>query len=309
MPDQEDRIMDEAINWTVRLRDGSSGDWQKFTAWLEADPAHLVAFEEAAEFDDRLGQVCVRGRSPSLEDRRPRSRRRWVVGGAAAAALAASVFSWWAVQGSRELYPVETAAGQRLELTLAGGSTIHVNGETKLLLDREDARFAELVHGEALFTVAHDPSTAFQVNAGSAYVRNLGTVFDVRRDGNEVAVAVAKGAVLFSAAGRDVRLAQGDTATIRDDGIEAGRTDPAAIGGWRKGQLSYSSARLSEVARDVARVSGVEVQVAPGLAGRRFTGVIIVDGDREALKRRLGAVLDVDVQLAGTTWVLAPVER
>jgi hypothetical protein len=37
--------------------------------------------------------------------------------------------------------------------------------------------------------------------------------------------------------------------------------------------------------------------------------VILLDGDREALRRRVSLLLGVNVQLAGEGWVLAPADR
>ena len=33
----------QAVAWVFRLRDGGAGDWEQFTAWLEADPAHAMS--------------------------------------------------------------------------------------------------------------------------------------------------------------------------------------------------------------------------------------------------------------------------
>ena len=305
MPEEE-RIMDQAIDWTIRLRHGDRNEWQRFTGWLEADPAHLQAYERAAVLDGELGEILTRGQACERPLPKLAMPRRLVVGGAVAAALALSVFAWSTMNGSRDLYPVETAAGQRMALTLEGGSTIHVNGDSRLLLDRDDSRFAELVQGEALFSVRHDPSAPFEVDAGAVTVRNLGTIFDVRRDGTEVAVKVAKGAVMFSTTGLRLRLAQGESAQMTNGTVETGQVVPATVGGWREGQLSYGSASLAEVARDVSRASGIKVSVDPAIASHRFSGVIIVNGDRELVRRRLAALLDVKVELAPDGWVLAP---
>ena len=42
----------EAVGWVIRLREAGEADWDAFTLWLEADPEHLAAYEEAALADD-----------------------------------------------------------------------------------------------------------------------------------------------------------------------------------------------------------------------------------------------------------------
>ncbi|MDT9096625.1 FecR family protein, partial [Escherichia coli] len=88
---------------------------------------------------------------------------------------------------------VETAAGQRRVLTLGDGTRIEMSGGTRLTLDHHDNRIAALDRGQALFTVRHDAAHPFTLTAGGVAVRDLGTVFDVARDGSRLAVQVASG--------------------------------------------------------------------------------------------------------------------
>ena len=52
-----DNPLQEAIDWTIRLREASPEEWRAFTAWLEADPAHLAAYDEVSQADATLGQL------------------------------------------------------------------------------------------------------------------------------------------------------------------------------------------------------------------------------------------------------------
>ncbi|WP_430098150.1 FecR/PupR family sigma factor regulator [Novosphingobium resinovorum] len=44
-------IRDAALGWAVRAGDPAFADWEAFTLWLEADPAHARAYQPAAEVD------------------------------------------------------------------------------------------------------------------------------------------------------------------------------------------------------------------------------------------------------------------
>ena len=306
----KDQIMDEAIRWTVRLREADAGAWEEFTGWLEADPEHLLAYEEVASLDAALGEIEPQ-RAPAavIAEARPRPllKRRALLGGAAAAMAAAA--AWFTLLSPAATYAVGTGPGERQSIALEGGTRIDLNGDSRIVLDRGDSRFARLERGEALFTVAHQPGNPFRVEAGEAVIRNIGTVFNVTNEGGSVAVEVAEGGILFASQGEEVRVGAGGTVRSAPGRIETGKRDAATIGGWRQGQLSYSSATLADIARDLSRSSGHAVSASPEVAQQRFSGVIVVDKDPERMRRRVSALLDVDVRLAGKGWILAPPDR
>ena len=305
----KDETMDEAIGWALRLRTADADAWRGFTTWLERSPANLAAYERVADADDRLADAI--GRAGELEPPRAVSQRRtglWV-GGAMAAAAAVALVVLVPPSRQPDFYAIETVAGVHQSVNLPDGSEIAINGDTRLTLDRNDRRFARLESGEALFTVASDPDEPFRVEARGTEIRNIGTVFGVRAEPGEVAVEVAEGAVRFDAAGQSTRLSAGERATYNGSTMVRGSTDVAGVGGWRDGQLSFVSAPMSEVARDIERASGIAVSADPAVARRRFSGNILIDDDRATFRRRLGALLGVDVQLVGDRWVLAPSGR
>lgn len=308
----QEQIMEQAIGWAIRLHRADLRDWEDFTDWLEADPAHLAAYEEVGLADLRAAEQLGRHRSaptpaPLRRAARPVGRRMLLAGGAAAA-LAASV-GYFMLAGPQPLQAIETAPGERRTISLAGATSITLNGGSKILLDRGNVRFARLERGEALFSVVHEPSNPFRVEAGDVLIRNVGTVFNVLNQGDTIEAEVAQGAILFSADGEDLSLSAGDTAKAEAGAVETGRRDPTTVGGWRDGQLSYSSASFAQIARDLTRNSGIAVRARPEVAERRFSGVILLDPNRDRLRRRVSALLEVDVRLAGEGWILAPSDR
>jgi transmembrane sensor len=288
--------LEEAIDWTIRLREGSADDWRAFTVWLEADPAHSAAYDEVQGTDAALGQLPPRLRpvvaGPPPAQLPVRSRRGWLVGGGLAAA-AAGVLTTVMVQAPAA-YALETRPGETRSVQLADGSRIELNGGTRLVLDRKNERLATLERGEALFTVVHDEKRPFEVRVGDDVLHDIGTVFAVLHDAGVYnpkgeAVRIDPGRKLTDAGGDQVLLAQIDAATV---------------GGWRDRRLSYSGAPLSRVAADLRRNLGVPVEVAPGLAERRFTGLVQLDGRPELVFQRLSALLGVRAVRSGGGWTL-----
>ena len=308
---------EEAIAWVVRLRDAGADDWAAFTAWLEADPAHLAAYEEAALADLDAGELAPAPRpvqpawSPLTEPAHRPNRRKFLGWGAGAmAAAVAGLVAYTTIPASAALYAVETRPGEHRRVDLADGSHIDLNGATRIQLDRNNARYASLDRGEALFTVVHDGARPFEVEAGGARMRDLGTIFNVVAERGTVEVGVAEGRVLFDPDGVAVDLSPGMSLRA---GVSARpvvmRGEPAAIGGWRAGRLSYRSAPVEQVAADLSRNLGVSVQASPAVARQSFTGVIMLDpdrldSDRGTAVRRAASLLGVSAGRSGDGWIL-----
>ena len=48
---------EEALGWVIRTRDPEFADWEAFTAWLEADPAHAPAYDALMTADADLVRI------------------------------------------------------------------------------------------------------------------------------------------------------------------------------------------------------------------------------------------------------------
>lgn len=309
-----DAIQERALAWHLRLRDADVADWQEFTAWLAQDPAHNEAYEAVALRDEQLDEVLSRARfpepasnaQPDAPDRQspPPNRLRWL---ALAASVVLVVFlSVRFLAPGADLYAIETQPGQTRTIALADGGTIVVNGGTHIVLDREDERIAELVRGEAHFTVVHDAADPFIVTVGESRLVDIGTVFNVVRQDEDLRVAVAEGAVRYEGQ-ESVELAAGQAMHRMADGtIEVTRQQVSAIGGWVDGTLVYSRAPLADIAADLTRTTGIAIDLAPGLEQRRFSGVIQTRGDPAALRGRLAAVLGLTVDASEGGWTVRP---
>ena len=303
MTDRRDDIEAQAVGWVIRLRDAGADEWAAFTDWLEADPAHGAAYEEAA-----LAEQDWEGMAPTervVPKPSPASRpltRRFFLGTGIAAALA-GVIALGPLQ-TQGTYAIETGAGERRTVELADGSRVDLNGNSRVLLDRSDPRVATLERGEALFTVVHNDSDPFEVRTGDVLLRDMGTVFNVLRDGETLDVAVAEGVVEYNPGRTAVTLRAGMALRRRSDGAPEVAQRPAeVITGWRDRRLTYSATTIGVVAGDLTRNLGVPVHAAPEVAGRPFTGVIRVDDGAETIQRA-AQLMGVSVRPSNGGWTL-----
>lgn len=301
-------ITDQAIGWHVRLVEAPEADWAEFVAWLEADPAHAAAYDAVAAQDRLIGDARFREAAPQPIAANDNARKRWAwLAGGTAAAVAAALLGPSIIAPPSSSYQVMTRAGERRTVALADGTSIEMSGGTALTLDRADARVASLDRGEAVFHVRHDGKQPFVMTAGSVTVRDLGTVFNVARDGQQLSVAVSEGSVLFQPTRDALTLKAGDAVLARSDGSNVVRSkiDPASVGGWRVGMLGFEGQRLGDVVAKVERLYGVHIALDGNLPDRPFTGMIRFTGAADRDVPHLAELIGVTWRRDGERWIFS----
>lgn len=89
-----------------------------------------------------------------------------------------------------------TGIGEQRTIPLADGSRISMNTQSRLRVRfTEHGRDIELIEGEALFSVAHDPARPFKVHARRTIVEALGTKFSIYLGNSGTRIAVTQGRV------------------------------------------------------------------------------------------------------------------
>jgi transmembrane sensor len=308
------RREEEALDWVRRLADPDFTDWAAHAVWLEADPRNAEAFDQMSLEMEAATEGLAPGRLalPIPENDNavaPAGRRRWPA--LAGLAVAAGFAGVMAVPHFRATTPAletfSTQPGVSRHIALADGTRVTLNGDSSLQVDPAAPRTATLVRGEGYFEVTHDPRAPFALRAGAGRIEDVGTAFDVALDGAAADVAVHEGAVRVGAA----RLKAGQATRIAADG-RAGAvlaTDTAGVGSWRNGRLSYRDASLARVTRDLSRNLGEPVALDPALAGRSFTGVLMLGGDHAAVVRRLADATGLRAARSGDGWRFSPGDR
>jgi transmembrane sensor len=304
----------QALDWVRRIGDPDFADWDAHMRWLERDPLNAEAFDRVSlDIEMATEGLPPAGPAPlptgSNDNEVSARRRRWRVGTSAGGLVAASVAAfllWTHQQPGQAGSLIATPPGVSREIALADGSKLSLNGGSRVRV--EDARTVALVDGEGYFQVVHHADRPFRVKVGSRIIQDVGTAFDVTLAPGMTRVSVAQGVVAIDPDTDNVRLVAGQEARIGDDG-QILRTTAAqghAIGGWREGRLVYQEASWTEVVTDLTRALGVPVSLSPGMATRRFTGVIMLDHDPSLTIRRVADAGGVSAVPAGQGWRLAP---
>lgn len=239
-------------------------------------------------------------------------RRRWFIGGLAAALVAAISLPSLApmLSGQNDLRRIETAAGEQQVITLDDGTRIDVNGDTILELIPSEPRFARLSQGEAMFTVVHDDRRPFIVETGGAKIVDLGTAFNVIRTKDHTQISVSEGRVIYNPESDNVPMRAGqalDAPDARDGAqrLRAKAVDIASVGGWRGGVLVYQEAPLAQVVEDLRRTSGVELSVSVDAADIIFRGALTIGDDGQKTIEDLAALSGTRILPQGRGWMLS----
>lgn len=293
---------DQAAHWFARARLGTLTPQERHEceAWRAASAEHdrqYRSLETLWLVADELPRDRMRAVLTQTEAVRPPidRRRRFVVGLGAACALALVVGMvgprWWAAVPEYTAQ-LASAKGERKQFTLPDGSILELNTDTHATVAfYPDKRTVSLVDGEILFAVDADPSRPFVVAAGKARVSVTGTRFNVRRDGDEVSLAVESGSVEFSAGSwwnRKVeRLTAGYVAHYQTDQglVPAQVGDVAALVAWQRGRLVFRDAPLSQVVSELNRYLPEPLRIADAHIGRlRIAGTLGIDEPESALE-------------------------
>lgn len=236
-------------------------------------------------------------RSLSLSKRTVMLKR--IAGVAAAAAVGIFLYlSWltsWTGYAAYDIAQTFTLPDSS-SVTLAPGSTLR-------LQKHKDKRLVQMT-GKIYFNVRHDDRAPFRVNAGSGFVKVLGTRFQVdSRD--PISVSVVSGKVLFSA------IRSGEEALILTKGQSA-VLDPAASkpveitpkhpnpAAWATGEFIYDNTPLPEVLSELSEYYDVTLVAfdAGHSSGesRRLSGEFSTSSLQEILNL-INSALGTDIQI------------
>lgn len=305
-------IRDEAIRWAARVSDPEFGDWDAFTGWLEADPAHAEAYnavqcalDEATSLLEAAPGVPDVASPPANDNPpAPSAGKRWAWFGTAIAASLVLVATFLLWPGARGEALYTTAPGETRLIALSDGSTIALGGGSRIAIAGEGERQARLEAGQALFTIRHDARDPFVLAVGNETLVDAGTVFDVRMNADGLDLAVSEGAVVVNPAAQALRVDAGRKAVLAAGSYTVLPVDPAEVGEWSRGRITFRDAGPAEVAAELSRATGIAFEAGSAGSAVRLSGSIALDQVR-ADPRSLEPILGMKVRHDGDVWIIS----
>lgn len=202
-------------------------------------------------------------------------RRPFLLAASVLIASLAGGITWWQLNRAPTY---ETEVGEQRSITLADGSRVDLNSQSRIRIRFSDTeRAVDLQYGQGLFSVAKDPNRPFVVRSDTTSVRAVGTQFDVYRKPTGTTVTVLEGKVEVDDVRRTDRAERADEGRHeRGDDRATGRGPIALVAGeqvtvhagevvqpkavnvttataWTQRQLIFESASLADVAQEFNR--------------------------------------------------------
>lgn len=292
----------EAAEWHARLgeRQVTTQTIEDFFTWRQT-PANDEAYRrvcrawdetqklaEAPEMRAALDEILTR-RSASTSRT---ARRPVVIGLTAVAAAATLAFAGWSWTQSRDVFA--TSVGEQRLVQLADGSSVRLDTDSRIRIRFDgDRRLIDLEAGQALFMVAHDAARPFVVQAGSARVTAVGTVFDVQRRGADASVTLVSGVVDVAAGAATQRMQAGHQARVTPAGATARAVDATLETSWVDGRIVFRDTPLQEAVAEVNRYLTAKVELDAASLSREPVNGVFKTGDRDAFVSTASAVFDL----------------
>ena len=321
----------EAAAWVARLHgpNRTSDVEAGLRRWLADDPEHPAAFELLTDTWER---------STRLRRRPIEHVARWELVGFrlsySRAVLATMAVAVLAITGTVYWLHSDVTAtgiGELRTLTLEEGTRVHMNADTRLIVRYGKAlRQVQLVSGEALFEVTHNPKWPFVVTVDGHRIRDLGTEFDVLSERNRLAVTLVEGKVTVSSTTgggvpsprpslparalsvnrQGITLAPGERLTFGADQMpQIDRPSLDLVTAWERGQVVLDDTPLTEAVAQMNRYSSRRIIISPAMRSIRVSGVFEI-GDSVSFAAALARAYHLNESTrSGGDIVLSPPEQ
>ncbi|MFJ4134367.1 FecR domain-containing protein [Pseudomonas cyclaminis] len=310
MPNDDPRLVDQAIQWMITLRFNPADDASTaaFDRWLHTSAEHQQVWQRVATMNDDFSQLPAQVGRHALRGARQRISRR---DGLKLLGLVAGTagLTWL----GRDYTPLpamladyRTVTGERRWVALNDGSHIQLNSASAFdtAFDQE-RRLVHLRQGEILVNTGGD-SRPFWVQTRDGYLRALGTRFLVREDPQGTLLAVQQGTVALFAGRHDASARQliqpGEQVLFDRHGTRPPRANGLDPWAWSDGVISAHNMRLDDFLAELGRYRNGLLRCSEAVAGMRVSGTYQLD-DTDQVLSLVAHSLKVDVTYRSRYWV------
>jgi transmembrane sensor len=314
--DIDAQAMDFLINRD--LDEWLDADQAALENWLRESLAHRTAYWRLEAVWQRSNRLSALRPQVQQNDRAlSRPRRRQIFLTAAVAFLAIGIASF----ATKHLFSVPrattyaTRVGEHRNIVLADGSRIELNTDTVLraTVDAQH-RSVELLRGEALFQVRHDPAHPFVVFAAENRITDLGTKFLIREERGGVKVALIEGRARLESIDAQTSMKRIAILTVGDEAMATARKlsvtrkaleELQSELGWQRGVLVFHRASLVDVANEFNRYNRRKIVIADSGAAMRIISATLPANDAGAFARMAQNFLGLHVDQSDSEIVIS----
>ena len=290
-------------------------------AWARSSEKNGRMWQEVVElrmkdaFDRNNTEAAIERALQTLEARIDRKRawipfRRVLRYAAILALIVGSALGYWAVRSdSKDYLSITVANGESVKrIWLRDSSEVWLKGGATLRIPK--AFTAEnrsvSVSGEAFFSVKKDSLSPFLVEANEAYIKVLGTEFNVRTDeaGHTLETTLLSGHIVLQDKDQETILDMqpGEQVTYNTDKNEVNvrQVDVNAEGVWHLQQKQLEEATLGQIAEEIAKTHDVHFNfVDARLLARKYRFVYAKDEPIEEICSHLEFIAPISCRIEG----------
>lgn len=209
-----------------------------------------------------------------------------------------------------EMNTISIPRGGKYQITLADGTKVWLNAASSLSFPssfKGKERRVELT-GEAYFEVAKNAAMPFMVMSDGQRIEVLGTHFNISAypDESTVNTTLLEGSIRITETSKNqsLLLKPGQQARVKN-GISVATVDTKNAVAWKDGMISFESADLKSIMRQVSRWYDVSVQYSGDIPRRSFTGKISRDSNLSEILKVLERS-HINFKIEGRKIILIP---
>ena len=310
MPTPDSRLVDQAIQWMIKLRYNTADDASTaaFEQWLQTSEAHQQAWQRVATLNDDFNHLPAHVSRHALDGARRHISRREGLKMLGLFAGAAGL-AWL----GRDYTPLpalmadyRTATGERRWVALEDGSKVQLNSASAVdITSSAEQRLVNLRQGEILINTGVDRRPLW-VHTRDGYLRALGTRLLVREEPQGTLLAVQQGAVAVFADRHDGTARQvikpGEQVVFNRSGIRPSPNNGLDPWAWSDGVISAHNMRLDDFLAELGRYRSGLVRCSEAVAGLRVSGTYQLEDTDQVLKL-VTQSLAIDVTYRSRYWV------
>lgn len=315
-PELPDAVLDQAIDWLVRLRSGYA-DEQMLAAcqrWRQASPINEAAWQalQASESNfQRLSDLPDGVALDTLQRLQGKRHGRRQALKMLGFGVAISGLGGWSLR-ERPLASwgadYATGVGERRQFLLGDGTRLQLNTSSAV-----DVRFTAqrrtiaLLRGEIFIDTGKDSDApagyrSLWVESRQAQLQAIGTAFGVREEAAGTRLRVEDGSVAIHRPGdASIRVAAGEEYLIRADGSRKVEHSTMNVSAWTRGQLVARRMRLADLVDELGRYRQGWLSCDPAIGGLEVSGVFQLDDVDRALDA-LGDSMPLRIQRFTSLW-------
>jgi ferric-dicitrate binding protein FerR (iron transport regulator) len=230
-----------------------------------------------------------------------------------AAAIAVLIVAGYAVFNLAATHRKTVAASMKGGITkqiLSDGTIVWLKGESRLTypVKFSSAERTVVLEGEALFEVAKDARHPFLIHCGSLTTQVLGTSFNIRRVGHEVAISVLTGAVSLNG-NRILREHENAVYSEVQATVTTGHATTEAVHEFTKGteyNMAFNDARMQEVIQRIEKKFEVDIQTRDTAIANNLFTADLTDQSLQTTMEMISQVLNLEVTIKGKTIFMQP---